>query len=72
MNEKEGKSRVVKLSNCMWCDFFEKKKCELQVETRIIKEEWLSIAATETHKTYGPVDKNLCKERRKEYNKTLR
>lgn len=71
MNEKEGRARVNKLSNCMWCDFFSGKECELQVEIRIVKEEWLSKAATETHKTYAAVDSKECIFQRKLYNKTF-
>lgn len=72
MDEKKGKSRVNKLSNCMWCDFFNNKKCDLSVEIKIIKEEKMFAKAETTHKTYVPVDFKICIEKRKQFNKELK
>lgn len=68
MNEKQGKQRVVKLSNCMWCDFFNNSKCDLSVKIKIIKEEKMYAKATTTYKTYAAEDFAECVEKRKEYN----
>lgn len=61
MDEKSGKKRIVKLSNCMWCDFYSKAKCELGVPIKIIKKERFTTK-------YGAEDCAECVKKRKEYN----
>lgn len=61
MNEKEGKKRAVKLSNCMWCDFFNNSKCDLGVAVKVIKRTTITTK-------YGAADCAECMKKRKEYN----
>jgi hypothetical protein len=68
MDEKKGKSRVIILANCMWCDFFNNSKCDLKVKVKVVKEEKLYARAPEPHRTYAAADYKECLLKRTEYN----